>query len=322
MYEAFQVGKQVPKSVLSGLSMVKGDRVFATNANSGKALEIFIVMRNLLKKESKELKGPVTVIFQDFEVPFLVLKYNKMSFEAPLIDITEIDEEKNALTVYVIDEKNYILKSFRMLGLNHAIMHSLATGVKKFNQSYPTRYERIGTVNTVLPEIYSKYSIKDMCSGGVSQSFRTKMNENQVKDTKFFNHYTTTTGHNYESPLSGASKKVIDYLIKNRFHEDGVHDMSITHPDLTGWKVHVRKIYDSYGYYIAFNNEPFVECLLSETEDVNALQLFTFNTEGIPPAPYLLVNLHTWNFHYNYPALTWLADFERSLAWAILEGRR
>jgi len=103
-YEAMIVNKQVPVSTLKMLSSEKGDRAFDTYRYG--SLEIFIVLNNISKEEVKEFNGNFSIIYQDYQIPFIVLKYKKMSFDIPLINLIDFDTSNNMLSIYLLLTQN------------------------------------------------------------------------------------------------------------------------------------------------------------------------------------------------------------------------
>lgn len=166
-YEAMIVNKQVPVSTLKMLSLEKGDRAFDTYRYG--SLEIFIVLNNISKEEVKEFNGNFSIIYQDYQIPFIVLKYKKMSFDIPLINLIDFDTSNNMLSIYLVDENNHILKSIRTLGLNSELMKNISNGYK--NVAFKSKSQRF---ETVVNDIYPKLSPKDMCKGGIRQRFLIK----------------------------------------------------------------------------------------------------------------------------------------------------
>lgn len=162
--ELFTKNKQVPLTLLTILEEESGDRAFVNRSESG--LKVFIVMNKISKKELEEFKGSVSVIYQNYEIPFMILKYKHMSFDMPLIPNTKVDNFTNFLTIYIIDSNGYILKEMRGLGLDQHLATQILSGI----DSIQTLNKAMIT-ECVERKIYPRYTMKDMLKGGVRQRF-------------------------------------------------------------------------------------------------------------------------------------------------------
>lgn len=126
MLAKIEVGKPLPEPWYSSLAAVKGERSFCVTNTSG-GIDVFVVLDGISAKELDEFKGSLSVIYQDLELPFLVLKYAKMSFDMPLLK-QEKALSGNALNIYVVELKGFILRSYRVLGLNENITAHIKQG--------------------------------------------------------------------------------------------------------------------------------------------------------------------------------------------------
>ena len=163
MLANFQVGKPLPEPIYSSLAKVKGERAFCS-VNAGGGVDVYVVLDGISGKELEEYKGDVSLIYQDYELPFLVLKYKNDSFDMPLL---RQDNEffGNALTIHIVELKGFVLKSLRLLGLDE----KMATVMKAGFESVLKKAD--ADLLAYMPKIYAKYTAKDMCSGGVRQRF-------------------------------------------------------------------------------------------------------------------------------------------------------
>ena len=168
---SFTVGKQVPEFLLRALKRQRGDRAFCSVGDSG--TDIFLVGLNFSDKEIAEVSGELEVIFQDYEVPFLVLKYKNISFDIPLRGIEGEPLGGNALRIYLIEENGYILKNMRLLGLNDEITDLVRKGA-----SFTDKMDEASMNQIVLSRIYPKHSPREMTEGGVRQLFTLKTERN------------------------------------------------------------------------------------------------------------------------------------------------
>lgn len=166
-YESMMINQEVPASVLKMLSLEKGDRAFDTYRYG--SLEVFIVLNNISKKEVKEFNGDLSIIYQNYKIPFIVLKYKKMSFDIPLINLIDLDTNNNMMSIYVVDENNHTLKNIKVLGLNPELMKNISNGYK--NIALMSKNQRF---EIAVSDIYPKLSPKDMCKGGIRQRFLVK----------------------------------------------------------------------------------------------------------------------------------------------------
>ena len=166
MFELFAVGKPVPEGTRSNLQKMQGERCFLTYSDAG--LLVTIVLRSISKKEIEEFKDSLSVIYQEFEVPFLVLKYKKMSFDMPILPMEDMRFTKgaNSLIIHVIDHNGFILKGIRLLGLDKNLAAHIENGINSVAHYSPERLADYITKN-----IYPKYSPRDMYSGGIRQRF-------------------------------------------------------------------------------------------------------------------------------------------------------
>ena len=153
----YAVGKQAPQEIVNQLSQLQGDRVFLGFSESGSPTA-FIVIRNIKKWEVNDKKGDLTLIYQPFKIPFLVLSYKKSSFEMPITKKIE----GNALAIILIDENGYIVKNLRMLGVEPKIIEAINKKVKE-----------LGSVQLMhgVTEVYNQYSAEEMLKGGMRQHF-------------------------------------------------------------------------------------------------------------------------------------------------------
>ena len=160
--ELIQIGKQVPPQMLKELSKVNGERAFVTYTES--SMTAFVVLDGIQKSELKEFKGTVTVIYQDFEVPMLVLKYKKASFDMPLT--YHGDFLPNALNIYLIELNGFIMKQIRVVGLDEEISSAMAKGIEKTKGLSSKE-----VLTKVSIKIYPFHTAEQMCKGGVRQVF-------------------------------------------------------------------------------------------------------------------------------------------------------
>ena len=141
-----------------------GDRTFMNRSEIG--IEVFIVLNSITKKEQKELKSSLSVIYQNYEIPFLILKYKHMSFDLPLMPNTRVNTYTNRLLIYIIDSKGYVLKEQRILGLNESLADNIIAGINSI--SARTKEE---IANIALNKIYPQYTMQQMLKGGIRQRF-------------------------------------------------------------------------------------------------------------------------------------------------------
>jgi len=166
MKELIQVGKQVPINMLKELNKGSGERAFIVYTKS--SMTAFIVLDNITKNEIKNHKGNLTVIYQDYQIPFLVLNYKNSSYDMPLS--YSGDFLPNKLDIFLIDLNGYVTKHMRSLGLDENITNSIAKGIERVKDM---SLEMIFTKAQV--SIYPQYSTEEMSKGGVRQVFlRTK----------------------------------------------------------------------------------------------------------------------------------------------------
>ena len=107
----FMVGEIMPQEDLFRMQKMKDD--FTSIEFSGGILVAQIVMEGITKKQLKAFHGDLTIIYQDYEIPFLVFKYKKMSFEVPIIAHVDFNQKISAshLCIQVVERKNHVLKS-------------------------------------------------------------------------------------------------------------------------------------------------------------------------------------------------------------------
>lgn len=160
----FQINKQVPEPLLSSLMKVEGERSFCT-VNPAGGIDAYIILDSIQKSETEEIAGNVTVVYQDFDIPFLVLAYKNMSFDMPIFK----QEHKlmgNALSIYLLELNGYILKDQRVLGLDENMINSIRSGIESMKQK-PNE-----SLLPFVQKIYQKYTPEDMKKGGIRQVFR------------------------------------------------------------------------------------------------------------------------------------------------------
>lgn len=135
------------------------------------------------------------------------------------------------------------------------------------------------------------------------------------------NHYTLETGHNVISPRSKVADSVVEALIFGGFCSAGTHDMGVFGAELQEWRVRVAEVSHSWRFDIIHKNRAVAECLLSAQHDFEALKKFSASAVATPNPPYLLVRLGAGSIPSMEDSL-WLGDFERCLAWALIEHRK
>ncbi len=158
-----EVGKPLPEPLYGSLAAVKGERSFCV-VNAGGGIDVYVVLNGISAKELEEYKGNVSVIFQDYELPFLVLKYKNDSFDMPMFR-QEHELVGNALTIHIVELKGFVLKGYRLLGLDEKMTAALKAGFDSVIAKASS------DLLAYMPKIYAKYSAKDMCNGGVRQRF-------------------------------------------------------------------------------------------------------------------------------------------------------
>ena len=163
--EIVKLNKQVPSHLLGELSKAQGERAFLSYGASG--LEAYIVLSEITKSELKEFKGSLTVIYQDYEVPFVILKYKNMSFDMPIFPKEGVPEVGNHLKIFAIELNGYIAKGIRGVGIDMDLMSKITDGI---NFVSLLSLEQIGSM--VQTQVYPKYSQEDMVKGGTRQVFR------------------------------------------------------------------------------------------------------------------------------------------------------
>lgn len=160
--EIVQVGKQVPPQMLKELSKANGERAFVTYTDN--AMSAFVVLNGVQKHELKEFKGNLTVIYQDYEVPFMILKYKNASFDMPLA--YHGDFLPNKLNIYIIELNGYIVKHMRVLGLNETISSAMVKGIEKIKDlTLPMMMTKVQV------KVYPLHTAEEMCKGGIRQVF-------------------------------------------------------------------------------------------------------------------------------------------------------
>lgn len=130
------------------------------------------------------------------------------------------------------------------------------------------------------------------------------------------NHYTITTGHNRVSPRSEVGVGVAESLAT--MCRAGTHPM----PGFAGYTVLVRIEGAVLAATVERGAVPLVTMLVCR--DADGLQRAIRVSGCIPAvslaAPAVLVDVHATAA--GDPALDWLGDFERCLAWAWIEVRQ
>ncbi len=133
---------------------------------SESGLEVFIVMNKILKKELEEFKGSLSVIYQNYKIPFMIIKYKHMSFDMPLIPNINVNNFTNSLTIHIIDSNGYILKEMRSLGLEHNLATEILSGIDSISI-----LDKVAIIEYIQRKIYPIYSMQDMLKGGLRQRF-------------------------------------------------------------------------------------------------------------------------------------------------------
>lgn len=154
--------KQAPRELLDlFLAGPQIERAFCSTDNGG--FDVFIILKNITKRELKEIEGDLSVIFQDYELPMLILKYKNMSFDLALQGKLP---DGNAMRIITVEMKEHIIKHSRLLGLSEELTTNIRKGMK-FTEGMSAKDILYNLRNKIFP----KYSPKDMCKGGVRQRF-------------------------------------------------------------------------------------------------------------------------------------------------------
>jgi hypothetical protein len=129
------------------------------------------------------------------------------------------------------------------------------------------------------------------------------------------NHYTITTGNNRVSPRSEVGPEAIAMCAP--LLRTGEHEI----PGPPGYRVRVTVDGTALAATVSRDGAPLVTAYVCP--DASALAAALRATGAIPAValtpPALLVDVHPTAS--GDPALEWLGDFERCLAWAFLERR-
>lgn len=160
--ELVQVGEPAPAKLAAELDKAPGERAFCA-MNPGGWMDAYIVLDSITSGEAKEFAGSLSVIVQDYEVPMLVVKYKKMSFDMPLFGTPPCG---NVLNITVIDLRNYIVRHIRHMGLSDEVMAAIRSGMAAVEGM-----DEISLWAIVQNVIYPKHTPDDMLRGGTRQRF-------------------------------------------------------------------------------------------------------------------------------------------------------
>jgi len=159
----FQIGKKVPSEFAKELDKASGERAFCDTQLG--ALNVYILLDGITKSELKEAAEGLHVIYQDFGIPFLVLKYKSMSFDLPLFSKNE-QPVGNALNIYFIELNSYALKHMRLLGIDEKMTSIINAGIES------TLGMEKADILQFARKIYATKTPGDMTKGGARQIFK------------------------------------------------------------------------------------------------------------------------------------------------------
>ena len=128
------------------------------------------------------------------------------------------------------------------------------------------------------------------------------------------NHYTNESGHNRKSPRSEVGDEIIDALEKEGMTNPGRYTLDSF--DLHGWVINIKNAGRSWIVDMHKNKEHVVSFLVSESLDPVAIA--EFEPSVTPEPPYIVVKIINPTA-LSFDDLGWLGDFERCLAWALIE---
>jgi hypothetical protein len=141
-----------------------GERAFM-NAPEAGHVNIYLVLDNLTEEELRSLKGNLSLIVHDYEIPVLVTSFEGMSFDMPILG-NKNRIKGNAITLYVIDLKGYVLKQMRVLGASEELAEAIHEGVL-----YASKLDKITLMQTLQAVVYPNHTPGEMLKGGVRQRF-------------------------------------------------------------------------------------------------------------------------------------------------------
>lgn len=163
--EYYAIGQQIFEPLLSELKEVKGDRTFLQCEDG--IIKCFTVLKGITYSEIEDLNGDISIILNDFKIPILTLSYNKSKFDMPITNFLPhfLPPDSCTLIHFLIEEKGYILKNFRLFGLEPKLAYGIMDAIEK------TKHMNIYETLNGLNEIYSNVPQKDIEKTGIGQHF-------------------------------------------------------------------------------------------------------------------------------------------------------
>jgi len=155
----FTVEKIIPQEDLSRMQKINDDSVYIEG--SEKLTLIQIIIQGITKKDMKAFKGDLTIIHQDYDVPFIVLKYKGMRFEVPIAFGTHEKVNTSHLCIQVVERKNHVLKLISNIELNEQIATKIASSKYITDGPLPNMYSLMVGIDKVYTE-----NFKNMSQGG------------------------------------------------------------------------------------------------------------------------------------------------------------
>jgi len=157
-----EIGKRLDRQILDEFKYIEDGSIIDAIFSDGLAL--FLILKNVNEKELELFNGGLSVIFQDFEVPFLILDYKQiMTFSTPLRYKGEL--KRDFLTVFVVEQNGYIVKSIKQMKMKPKLMNLIRETVEKSTKL------NIVTHCAKVHEIYERLNNKAITKNGVKQNF-------------------------------------------------------------------------------------------------------------------------------------------------------
>lgn len=160
MIQAFETNKPISKELKAVLS-IENENISFVNFEKDGRLVAYLTESNI---NIEKMKKGVSIIVQDYDVPFLVIKYDDDTvYSMPILLPDEgLSTVKNSLTILAIEKNDYILKNIRTVGLSEEIMKGIVSGLMGISHLKGKE-----DISIAVNNVRSRYTNTDMCTGGV-----------------------------------------------------------------------------------------------------------------------------------------------------------
>jgi len=149
---AFSVGHKIPNEI--EVILKKDSSPLNVLFISGN-IDMFIAFDDFYDEDIISFNGVFNVLYQEFNLPFLILNFDKFTLDIPFTSIPETFG--NLVNLYFLNKDGYILKGFRVFSLDIKIYKALLIKSKEVS-TYSSEKN-----TEIIQEVYKKYDLQGIC---------------------------------------------------------------------------------------------------------------------------------------------------------------